>query len=367
MDKSITLFLCGDVMTGRGIDQVLPHPSNPVLYESYVKNAMDYVELAKRVNGPIAKPVDFDYIWGNALSFINEADARIINLETSITRSLNYFDKGINYRMHPENIPCLTIANIDFCALANNHILDWEREGLSETIETLKKAGIQYAGAGKNISDAEAPCILRVEDKGRVLIFSYGLLSSGIPYDWKATENKSGVNLLSNSSSDIIEHIVEKIALLKQTGDLAVASIHWGGNWGYEIPEAHKALAHNLIDQAGVDIIHGHSSHHVMGLEIYKNKPIIYGCGDFLNDYEGISGHESYRDDLGLMYFVKSDPTNGHLISLQMVPTKIKRFQITNPNKRDCNWLRLVLNREGRRFGTKVEWINDNTMALVWN
>ena len=153
----------------------------------------------------------------------------------------------------------------------------------------------------------------------------------------------------------------------KQAGDIVVASIHWGVNWGYDIPEVHKELAHTLIDQAGVDIIHGHSSHHVKGLEIYKNRPIIYGCGDFLNDYEGISSHESYRDDLGLMYFVKYDPVNGHLISLQMIPTQIKKIQITRPNKKDRNWLRLILNREGMRFGTKVEWVNDNTLALAWN
>jgi len=75
-----------------------------------------------------------------------------------------------------------------------------------------------------------------------------------------------------------------------------VASIHWGDNWGYEI-------AHNLIDHAGVDIIHGHSSHHAKGIEVWHGKPVIYGCGDFINDYEGIGGNEKYRSDLSLMYF----------------------------------------------------------------
>ncbi|MFZ5772705.1 MAG: poly-gamma-glutamate biosynthesis protein, partial [Thermodesulfobacteriota bacterium] len=55
----ITLFLCGDVMTGRGIDQVLPHPSEPVLYESYMRSAAGYVQLAEEKNGPLARPVDF--------------------------------------------------------------------------------------------------------------------------------------------------------------------------------------------------------------------------------------------------------------------------------------------------------------------
>lgn len=367
MDRLLTLFLCGDIMTGRGIDQVLPHPSNPVLYESYVKNAQDYVKLAERANGPITQPVDFAYIWGEVFSVMKKADARIINLETSITKSNNYINKGINYRMHPDNLPCLTVASIDCCALANNHVLDWGQEGLSETIETLEQAGIEYAGAGRNLADAEAPGIVPITGKGRVLVFSYGLSSSGISHDWKATKNRSGINLLTDLSTDTILHVGEVIEQFKQAGDLVVASIHWGGNWGYEIPEVQIELAHSLIDMAGADIIHGHSSHHLKGLEVYQGKPIIYGCGDFLNDYEGIGGHESYRDDLGLLYLVRSDPSNGEFISMEMIPTQIKNFQITRPTKRDRKWLRLVLNREGKRFGTNVEWTDDRTLALAWN
>ncbi len=61
------IFLCGDVMTGRGIDQILPEPCGPVLYEDYVRSALGYLQLAERANGPIPRPVDFDYIWGAAL------------------------------------------------------------------------------------------------------------------------------------------------------------------------------------------------------------------------------------------------------------------------------------------------------------
>ena len=64
----LTLFLCGDVMTGRGIDQVLPHPNPPHLMEPCVTSALQYVELAEQANGPIRKPVDFPYIWGEALA-----------------------------------------------------------------------------------------------------------------------------------------------------------------------------------------------------------------------------------------------------------------------------------------------------------
>src|SRR5437899_5614901 len=146
----LTLFLCGDVMTGRGIDQVLPHPSDPVLYESYVQSAVEYVVMAERANGPIPTPVDFNYLWGDAVAELDgiAPAARIVNLETSITTSEHYERKGINYRMHPANMPCLTAARIDCCVLANNHVLDWGVSGLTETLTSSRAAGIKPAGAG---------------------------------------------------------------------------------------------------------------------------------------------------------------------------------------------------------------------------
>ena len=124
----ITIFMCGDVMLGRGIDQVMPHPSDPIIYESYVKDARRYVEIAEDANGPISRPVPFDYVWGHALNILNAdtIDLRLINLETSVTTSDNYWQgKGINYRMHPKNVPVLKEAHIDLVSLANNHVLDW--------------------------------------------------------------------------------------------------------------------------------------------------------------------------------------------------------------------------------------------------
>ena len=158
--RTIKLFLCGDVMTGRGIDQILPHPGNPTLYEGYMKSAAGYVELAEEANGPILKPVSFSYIWGDALAELRlrKPDLRIINLETAITRSNDVQEKAVNYRMNPDNIPCITAADIECCALANNHVLDWGYQGLAETLDTLRKAGIKTTGAGANIRRSSSPC-----------------------------------------------------------------------------------------------------------------------------------------------------------------------------------------------------------------
>lgn len=368
LSDTITLFLCGDVMTGRGIDQVLAHPSDPLLYEPYVKNAGDYVLLAERKHGPIPQPVGKTYIWGDTLEQLARVkpDLRIINLETSITRSDEPWPhKGINYRMHPANIGCLASACIDYCSLANNHVIDWGYPGLQETLETLQLAKIKYGGAGKNLGEARRPVVIGIEGKGRVIIFSYGLPSSGIPLSWAASRHKPGINLLENLSNKSVRHIRAEVESLKRQGDIVVISLHWGGNWGYPISAEHRMFAHQLIDEAGVDVIYGHSSHHVLGVEVYKGKPVLYGCGDFLNDYEGIGGYEMFRADLGLMYFVTIDPSVGKLLHLQMVPTRIQHFRVNIASYDEGKWLANVLTRESRKFGIRIERRPDNTLIVT--
>ena len=156
------------------------------------------------------------------------------------------------------------------------------------------------------------------------------------------------VNLLRGLSDSAIQHIQERVQAVKQEGDIVIVSIHWGGNWGYHILQEQIDFAHQLIDEAGVDIIHGHSSHHVKGIEICRDRLVLYGCGDFLNDYEGIGGYEYYRCDLGLMCFARMDPSTGKLVQLQMVPSQIKNFKVNRPSREDALWLANILDREGK-------------------
>lgn len=366
--KRVTLFLCGDVMTGRGIDQVLPHPSDPRIHEPYVIDARDYVVLAENVNGSIPKPVGFSYIWGAALDELGRRmpDVSLINLETSVTDSQEWMPKGINYRMHPENIPCLSAADIDCCVLANNHVLDWGYAGLLQTLETLGKAGIAFAGAGRARHQASAPAVLDLAEKGRVLVFAFGMATSGIPPTWAASEQRPGINFLKDLSEQTTDSVAQQIRNLKQPRDIVVASIHWGSNWGYVIPGEQRRFAQRLIEQGGVDILHGHSSHHVKGIEVYREKPILYGCGDFLNDYEGIAGYEAFRGDLGLMYFVTLEPQRGALQRLEMVPLQRRRFSLHRTSGEDIEWLRDTLNREGAALGTRVTKNQHDALLLSW-
>lgn len=369
INSSITIMMTGDVMLGRGIDQILPHPSKPDLYESYMKDARGYLALAEKTSGQIPYPVACSYIWGDAIEILEKMrpDLRFINLETSITSSDDYWQgKGINYRMHPINADCLQEAKIDYCTLANNHVLDWGYQGLEETLDVLSSLGIATSGAGRNTDEAAAPAIMDLSGRGRVLVFSYGHGSSGVPANWAAGPNRAGVNRLHDFSKAAVQAIREEVEAQKQQGDIVVFSIHWGGNWGYGVPSEQSLFAHRLIDIAGVDLVYGHSSHHVKGIEVYKNKLILYGCGDFLNDYEGISGHEEFRGDLALIYFATLDPLTGDLVQLRMSPTRTQYLKVNRASQKETAWLENMLNREGRRFGTRVELDQPDIFTLSW-
>jgi len=370
MNENVTLFLCGDVMTGRGIDQALPHPGDPRLHEPSVENASEYVKLAERANGALPCPLDFRYIWGDALEVFQREKprAKIINLETAITRSDTHWQsKEVHYKMNPNNIPALTVARVDCCALANNHMLDWGIPGLLETLDTLDKAEIKHAGAGRNLQEAQRPALLETGEGSRVIVFSLGSVSSGIPVQWSARENRPGLHTIESQPDDPVRFLAQAIGAIKQTGDIVVVSIHWGSNWGYKIPSSDKRLAHRFVEEAGVDIVHGHSSHHVKAIEVYKERLILYGCGDFFNDYEGISGYEDFRGDLGLIYLADMSPATGKLLALRMIPIQVRRFRLNRASTVDSQWLADLLSREGQRFSTGVQRSAEGILTLSWD
>lgn len=355
----VTLFLCGDVMLGRGVDQILPHPGSPVLREGYMTDARSYVELAEAVSGPIPAPVDPAWPWGEALRLLDRyaPDARIVNLETSVTRSDAFSPgKAVHYRMHPANLPALTVARPDVCVLANNHVLDFGRPGLEETLDSLAGAGLRAVGAGRDADEAYAPVAVPAGSGRRVLVLALGALSSGIPPEWAATRERSGVAFVHELSPAAAEAAVQRVRGARRPGDVVVVSVHWGSNWGYLVPRDQTRFAHALVD-GGVDVVHGHSSHHPRTVETYRDRLILYGCGDFIDDYEGISGYEEYRDDLRLGYLVSVEAGTGCTTGVRMFPLRARRMRLEHAADQDRAWLRATLDRisRGVRVGGEAE------------
>ena len=359
----VTLFVCGDVMTGRGIDQILPRPSAPQLHEPFAHSALDYLALAERAHGAIPRSVPPGYVWGDALDELarRAPGVRVINLETSITTSEEADPKGINYRMHPANVAVLDAAGIKCATLANNHVLDWGRAGLIETLDTLDRAGIRHAGAGRTAAEAGMPAVLPIPG-GRVLVWAVGGPDCGIGPGWAAAGARPGVARLPDYGPASVHRLTRAIDGVRRATDVVVLSVHWGGNWGFDVPDAHRRFAHAVIDGGQVDLVVGHSSHHLKAIEIYRGRPILYGCGDFLNDYEGIGAHDGLPSDLALMYFVTIIPDTHALASLELVPMVIRRFRLGRAVGGDRAWLRDTIVRECGHFGLTV---SERAEALV--
>jgi poly-gamma-glutamate synthesis protein (capsule biosynthesis protein) len=198
-----------------------------------------------------------------------------------------------------------------------------------------------------------------------VLFWSVGMPSSGVSPLWAATPDQAGVAFVPDATDASAAAVAERIGRVRESEDLVVVSVHWGSNWGYDVPPEHVRFAHQLID-AGVDLIHGHSSHHPRPVEVYRDRLVLYGCGDLIDDYEGIGSYEQYRPDLRLLYFAALAPDSGELLNLQMVPMRMRQMRLRHASTSDGEWLCGALDRISRGFGSSVVRTPDGSLALEY-
>ncbi|KAI9661928.1 MAG: hypothetical protein M1821_009168 [Bathelium mastoideum] len=340
-NRAFQLIFTGDVMLGRLIDQLLPtHVHEP--------SEQQFVQRIKRSN-PALGNYSISTPWGNVLPLLQSADLRLINLETSMTsHDIKWPNKVFNYRMHPANVEVLKTANIDYTSLANNHTLDFGEQGLFETVETLRSANISFAGAGLCSEEAQRPATITISGNvnsghrgHRVNVFS----ASDHPSDWARVPSFHLIDYSTATKRRLKQLISEHNEAT--TPSLTVFSVHWGPNYSWQPAEEIRDLAHFLIDECGVDIIHGHSSHHVQGIERYKpGKLIIYGCGDFIEDY---AVTPDYRNDLSAVWRVavreeaeRNDRDSLVVEQVEIFPTRINNFraQLLDDKDSDHQWVR---------------------------
>lgn len=319
------------------------------------------VMLGRLVNQHIVEPPDvpFNHAWGDLLPLLRAADLRLINLECVIsTRGQPWQpeNKVFHFRAHPRAIELLRAAQIDGVTLANNHILDYGSDALSDCLDLLDQAGIRRAGAGRNLTEALTPAHFATAP-GPIAVVA---LTDNMPM-WAATPQQPGVNYVAYDSAGLIEPYRSRVQRLldqaHQQAAFVIVSAHVGPNWGPPSSSI-RALACDLIER-GADLYWGHSGHTPLGMEQYHGKPIIYAAGDFIDDY-AIDPLE--RNDLSFLFVAGLTPCGVERIVMH--PVKIDRLRVQRLTGPDARWLIERMERRSAAFGSTIT-THDGSAELV--
>jgi len=314
----MTLLFVGDVMLGRLVNAVL------------------------QAKAPA-------YPWGDTLPLFQDADVRFCNLECVIADGGTPWSatpKVFHFRSDAKNIATLKAAHIDAVSLANNHSLDFADEGLFHTMSNVAAASIHYAGAGATLAEASAPAIWEMQGE-KLALMAFTDNEPG----WEATGEQPGIRYVPITLKDSrAVQLFEQVRKTKERVDFLAVSAHWGPNWGYVAPANHLPFAHALID-AGADVIFGHSGHVVRGIELYKEKPILYCTGDFIDDY---AVDERERNDQSFMFVVETD--GGAIVRLLLYPTVIEACQARRAKHHERGAIVALMQRLCRQLNTATTW-----------
>jgi poly-gamma-glutamate capsule biosynthesis protein CapA/YwtB (metallophosphatase superfamily) len=321
------IALVGDVMLGRIVNEVLKHEQP-------------------------------DYPWGDTLPLFQTADVRICNLECVITdvgQPWNQTPKVFHFRTDEKNIEVLKLANIDPVSIANNHVLDYEYEGLLRMTELLRSNGINFAGAGENFIEASAPAIYKAQGT------TVGLIAcTDNEPDWEATGTKPGIFYVPvNMEDKRAKQLFELIKKTRDYVDILIVSFHWGPNWRYHPPAEHVPFAKTLID-SGADIVFGHSPHIFRGVEVYKKKLILYSAGDFIDDY---AVDEVEKNDQSFVFIVEINSKK--ITKLQLHPTVIRNMQARKAKEPELKDIILKMRELCDAFKTTTTWQADGNYLEI--
>lgn len=317
-EENIRIMLTGDVMLGR-----------------LVKNSI-------LLNGT-------EYPLGRIRPLMRQSDLVIANLECAIS---NYpyvwsrTEKAFYFEAPPEAVKILSDCGIQVVNLANNHILDYDIEGLLDTLSYLKDAKIAYVGAGKNLSEARAPTYFQV--KGQ----RFGIVAfCDHQRDFAAESNKPGMAYINfNNEEEALQIFATSLNEMKKLRtDWPILSLHWGPNMVNEPSKAFIRLAHAIIDM-GYKLLFGHSAHVFHGIEIYKGFPIFYATGDLVDDYY-VS--PEFKNDHQLLF--ELNISQNKVKNIILYPIFIQHGQALPANEKQFDYIAHRMSRLCEAFGTAVK------------
>ncbi|MFH1841535.1 MAG: CapA family protein [Candidatus Nealsonbacteria bacterium] len=275
-DSSIVIFAVGDIMLNRGVEYMVEEEGGK----------------------------DFKYPFLRIKDYLDKSDILFGNLEGPISDKGEKVGSIYSFRADPKAVEGLVFAGFDILSLANNHILDYQKTALEDTISILEENGIIYTGAG--VLAEEAFSLKIIESKGvKIGFFSYTNLGSET---WK----NIGVAWVSEED---FKKVKEDISSAKEKVDVLIVSLHAGEEYQEEPTDFQKSFSEMAID-AGANLVLGHHPHVVQRVEKYNSGWIAYSLGNFVFD-QGFS--EETKEGLLLEVVIK----NGKIKKVKEVKIKI--------------------------------------------
>ncbi|WP_254822338.1 CapA family protein [Haloglomus halophilum] len=317
--------LAGDVMLGRGVDE----------------------RHADR------RP---ESVWGTLLPDLRRLDGTLANLECCISeRGTRWPGKGYYFRTGGWALPALDVAGIGAVSLANNHTLDFGPSALRDTLAGLERTGIGSSGAGTDRRAALEPAIIDVGEVSVAILALTDRMPAFAAGPRRPGTARMGLGERSWRARRLVRDVLRRPAV--DRADLVVASLHWGPNWTLVKHPARRAFGRWLVD-AGVDVVHGHSAHVPHGIEVYEGAPILYDCGDLVDDYlvkEGLHNDRSFLFELVV--------EAGSVVAVRLHPVEIRRSTAHRATGDVARWLFERMRTLSSRFDTAVR-VESGTGAL---
>jgi poly-gamma-glutamate capsule biosynthesis protein CapA/YwtB (metallophosphatase superfamily) len=272
--STLAIILCSHALTACQENSSTPHIIPPV---KHAENIIHITAVGDIMLGGTSEPVlekyGYDYPFEKTRHLFSSSDIVIGNLEGPLTHSETPYstEKEYLFKTPPQQVaPALKKAGFNVINLANNHIMDFGKQGLIDTIDSLKSNDIRYVGAGMNIQQARKATIIN-SGKYKIGFLSYSLT---FPESFWATENNPG------SAFGHEHQIRTDVRELTKNADIIVVSFHWGREKTTQLRPYQPLLAHAAIDE-GADMIIGHHPHVLQAIEQYKQGVIFYSLGNY--------------------------------------------------------------------------------------
>ena len=299
--------------------------STPVARLGFVGDLM----LGRGVNAAVGTKPNHAF-WGDVGYILRKANTVIGNLESAITDTSERWArcrKAFRFQACPQVTDILRAGNIGGLCLANNHILDCEVTGLTDTLRNLDNAKIAHAGAGENIRDAMQPALFKA---GEIKVGMVGLTNT-MP-EYAAGPNRAGTHYVKIRDDQVTLDSLGRLqrAMRDSGADITVLTVHWGPNLRPWPPARYRRFARAVID-LGFDVVHGHSAHILQGVEFRGRGLILYDTGDCLDDYWVFPG---IRTDRSAVFFIEFGPKG--VQRLNIVPTILTPANVRRAHGREA-------------------------------